>query len=575
MKKQRRDAIGTKQPGIPPDISVAQVGGLAILTSLFSFFYYYQHNGILLYGDAVAHINIARRVFDSQTPGLLQLGTVWLPLPHVLMIPFVFANKLWQNGAGGSFPSMVAYVFGVVGIFQLVRGFLASTLVEKPEEKMASSVGAWIAALVYGANPNLIYLQTTAMTESLYLCLFIWAVVFFARFLELASRENSPSDSKAHTKTIAMNCLMRCGLCLAAAELTRYDGWFLAGGVGICVVASAGTRNISSDRNDIRTARKFVSIFLGVIACAPLLWLAYNRAIYGNALEFATGSFSAKAIESRVNAPNPALHNLFTAGTYFLKSAQLNMASGNWGRLWVAAAICALLLIAFKLRRRALPFFCLWLPIPFYAYSIAYGSVPIHVSTWWPFATFNQRYGLQLLPLLAVSAGLLAAFLFRWSASRRHRWKIAAACLALVVVSYGSVWKAEPQCFSEARKNWTLRYPLNASVQRLISTFPHPSIYLMDLSEHVGIMEQAGIPLRQVINSENRRLWMRSDDPNGLWERALADPARYVDFVIAFDGDMVDKLVNKANLFEFAELHASGQASAKIYATRRVPPHTQ
>src|SRR5579862_6502075 len=87
-----------------PDPRSAQVGGLALLASLFSFFYYFQHNGLLLYGDAVAHINIARRVFDSQTPGLLQLGTVWLPLPHLLMIPFVTSNRLWQSGAGGSFP---------------------------------------------------------------------------------------------------------------------------------------------------------------------------------------------------------------------------------------------------------------------------------------------------------------------------------------------------------------------------------------------------------------------------------------------------------------------------------------
>ena len=36
--------------------------------------------------------------------------------------------------------------------------------------------------LIYAANPNLIYLQATAMTESLYLALFIWAVVYFNEF---------------------------------------------------------------------------------------------------------------------------------------------------------------------------------------------------------------------------------------------------------------------------------------------------------------------------------------------------------------------------------------------------------
>ena len=83
------------------DRSAARVAGFAVLVSLFSFLYYFQRNDLLLYGDAVAHINIARRVFDSQTPGLLGLGTVWLPLPHLLMIPFIFSNSMWQSGAGG------------------------------------------------------------------------------------------------------------------------------------------------------------------------------------------------------------------------------------------------------------------------------------------------------------------------------------------------------------------------------------------------------------------------------------------------------------------------------------------
>ena len=59
---------------------------------IFSFLFFYRHGDVLLYGDAVAHINIARRVFDSKTPGLLQLGTVWLPLPHLLIMPFILVE---------------------------------------------------------------------------------------------------------------------------------------------------------------------------------------------------------------------------------------------------------------------------------------------------------------------------------------------------------------------------------------------------------------------------------------------------------------------------------------------------
>src|SRR5438309_11934992 len=83
------------------------VAQLAAAVSIGSFFYYLRHGDLLLYGDAVAHINIARRVFDSQTPGPLQLGTVWLPLLHILMMSFIVSLFIWQTGFGGAFPSMI------------------------------------------------------------------------------------------------------------------------------------------------------------------------------------------------------------------------------------------------------------------------------------------------------------------------------------------------------------------------------------------------------------------------------------------------------------------------------------
>jgi hypothetical protein len=559
------------KPAAAPDRTVARVAGIAALVSLFSFFYYFQHSDILLYGDAVAHINIARRVIDSQTPGLLQLGTVWLPLPHLLMIPFIFWNQMWQNGGGGSIPSMIAYVFGVVGVFRLVRGILEAA--NKHGPKSAAGVGAAVAAFAYGANPNLIYMQAIAMTESLYLSLFIWSVVYLAEFVRSVQTSHLPKSAEADRQPTPAprSTLIRCAWCLAGAELTRYDGWFLAGVVGAAIVGIALWRWRDSGYRALRP--RFVKFVLS-IAVVPILWLAYNRVVYGNALEFANGPYSAKAIEQRVGAPNPAFHNARVAAIYFLKSAQLNMAGGNWGRFWLAAAVLALVIAAWKLRTQATALFLLWIPLPFYALSIAYGSVPVHVYTWWPFATFNQRYGLQLLPMFAVSTGVLAAsvlsFTFREGAPGRHAGKLVALIFALVIGSYATVWK-EPQCLHEARRNWEIRNPLDSAVERVVSGLPRHSRFLMNLGEHVGVMEQLGIPLRQVVNNENHRPWKRPSDPEGLWECALADPARYVDFVIAFDGDLVDQALNRTNLIELTEIHASGQPHAHLYATRRDP----
>lgn len=544
----------------PPDRSAARVAGIAFLVSLFSFLHYLQRSDLLLYGDAVAHINIARRVFDSQTPGLLQLGTVWLPLPHLLMIPFLYSNAIWQNGSGGSIPSMIAYVFGVVGIFRLVR----SSLDCDPRTKSAADIGAAAAAFVYGANPNLIYMQSTAMTESVYLALFIWAIAYFAEVIRSLQETASQKDDSGRTPSMR-KALVRCACCLVAAELTRYDGWFLATAMGITIVI------IVLRRWEHHALRQVAIKFLLIIAVGPTLWLAYNRLVFGSAFDFAIGPYSAQAIEQRVGAPNPALHNAKVAAIYFLKSAQLNMADGNWGRFWLAAAVIALAIAAWKLGPQLPPLLLAWAPLVFYAFSIAYGSVPLHVYTWWPFATFNQRYGLQLLPMFALSMGLLTACVYILGASGKHGWKLVALLLALVVVSYAFVWKSGPQCLQEAQKNWRIRSPLNSAVERVVTHLPKDSRFLMDLGEHVGVMEQAGIPLRQVVNQDDHRPWMHPSDPEGLWERALAEPVRYVDFVIAFEGDAVDQGVNKTKLTELTEIHATGQPHARIYATRVAP----
>jgi hypothetical protein len=547
-----------------PDRRAARVAGIAVLVSLFSFLYYFQQGDLLLYGDAVAHINIARRVFDSHTPGLLQLGTVWLPLPHLLMIPFIVSDAMWQSGTGGSIPSMIAYVLGVVGIFRLVRVLLDSD----PRTKPGAVLSSWAAAFVYGTNPNLIYMQATAMTESIYLALFIWAVVYFMEFTVRLQEEDLRKIEVEQTSQKTRTSLMRCAWFLAGAELTRYDGWFLATVIGAAVLVIVLRR---WQAPDARVFRRTAAKFLLAIAVVPVLWLAYNREVYGSALQFANGPYSARAIEQRVGAPNPALHNAGVAAIFFVKSAQLNMADGNWGRFWLAAALVALAIAVWRLRAQSLVMLLLWLPLPFYAFSIAYGSVPLHVYTWWPFATFNQRYGLQLLPMFAVSTGVLTATVFLRGASGRHRGKLVAVTLAFVVVSYAEVWKAEPQCLKEARRHWQIRHPLNSAVQQTVARLPRNSQFLMDISEHVGIMEEADIPLRQVVNNEDHRPWKWPSDPEGLWERALADPSRYVDFVIVFDGDAVDKGVNRANLTVLAEIHATGQPHAHIYAARNAP----
>jgi hypothetical protein len=141
----------------------------------------------------------------------------------------------------------------------------------------------------------------------------------------------------------------------------------------------------------------------------------------------------------------------------------------------------------------------------------------------------------------------------------------------LIVTSYAFVLKAQPLCWVEASRSWAMRRGLDTSVERVIKELPPNSRFLMDLGTHVGIMERLGIPLRHVVNSEDHRPWKRPADHEGIWEHALADPGRYVNYVIAFEGDSVDRAVNRTNLTLLAVIHSWGQPPARIYATQHPP----
>jgi hypothetical protein len=529
---------------------------LATCVSVLAFLFYYRNGEVLLYGDAVAHINIARRVFDSKTPGLLQLGTVWLPLPHLLIIPFIVAKRMWQSGAGGSIPSMAAYVFAVIGIFRLMRRTLSGA---SPLETPAR-VAAWSAAVVYAANPNLIYMQSTAMGEMLYLAFFIWAVVYFSESLR--------GDPRA---------LVKCGLCLASACLTRYDGWFLAAAMAATIIVFALWPGKRFSGKFIRPAKSGVLKFLLIAAAAPLFWLAYNGIVYRNPLEFENGPYSAKAIERRTQSAgspgHPGSGSPFVAGLFFVKSAEDNVAQNGWlQRIWIFLAFAAFfgtVAIRNRLPLRAVPLLFFLVPIPFYALSIAYGGVPIFVPQWWPFSHYNTRYGLQLLPAFSVALALsmyLVLQVEEWPS--RLRAVCAVALIAIVPASYISIWRAIPICLEEARVNMRTRTQFQKQLAILLDKLPPDATLLMYTGDHVGALERAGIPLKRTINEGNHRVWKQPTDPEGLWERALADPGKYADYVLAFEADPVWQAVHGMHLKELVEIRVTGQSPAILYRAR-------
>jgi hypothetical protein len=505
---------------------------IAGATSIAALVFYYHRGTILLYGDAVAHLNIARRVFDSRTPGLFQLGTVWLPLPHVLQIPFIVSDRPWQSGVGASIPSMLAYVVGALGVFRLVRG-------------LASRAAAWFATLIYALNPNLVYLQATAMTEPLYLALFVWTMVFFSEFArEVRDRPQSARKS-----------LERSALTLSAAMLVRYDAWFVASVLSAAVLVLLWKLRIFTG-----PVRRGAVNFVLLTALTAGLWLAYNHVAYANALEFANGPYSAHAIQERSRTPTmptyPGEESPRTAALYVLKLSRLNVGPGWAGDLLFALAFAAMLSTIY-FSRRYLPWILLWLPLPFYVASIAWGSVPIYFPDWWPFSYYNVRYGLQMLPAIAVFLALAYEFLAKFLSARM----VAIIAMILVAFSYLSLLRQTPICLREAQANGRERMAFDQSLAAVLKTLPASATLMMDCGAHPGAVQEAGIPFRRVLRESNP----------GYWETALTNPAGSADYIIAIQGDDVARAVRlfPRNLEPVAFVGTEPGPKAIIYRSRQ------
>ena len=524
---------------------------LTVITSfasLVSFLRFLAQDQVLVHGDAIAHIMIARRLFDSRTPGPLQLGTVWLPLPHLLSAPFLISNWAWRTGIGGSVVSMLAYVLGTVGIYRLVRRGLEHS---GADASLARGCG-WFAAFLYAANPSLIYLQATALTESLSLAFFIWTISGFSDFV-FALRERDNRSARRSLRAV--------GWLLLAATLTRYDGWFASVILVVLVFVL-----VFFTRSGREVPRAALARFAVLAALGPALWLGYNAYVFKNPLEFATGPYSAKAIEERSRRPgephHPGWHSPYVASVYFVKSVRLIIGDWRYDRTWFPMALVGTaLLLGFG--RGLWPWLISWLPLPFYAISIAYGGVPLFIPTWWPFSYYNVRYGIQLLPALSIFFALTLYFGLAWIANRSLRAMVSGAAIGVVTASYAFCWMTVPICQREARVNTLAKNILERALAYDLAKLPRSSTLLMYTGEHGGALERAGIPLRRTINEGN---W-------GVWQKALSAPSDYADYVVAGAGDPLSDALTPLppEMDHLQVLHTPGQPDVTIYRIHRRP----
>jgi hypothetical protein len=443
------------------------------------------------YPDPQSHLTIARRVFDSKEPGVEQLGTVWLPMPHLLLMPFVLDLWMFRTGWGACILGLLALSASASGLYRISArlGFGRS--------------GRIASVLVLITNPAVLYVYTTALTEPvLIMCL----VAGMAGLAHWATSKRRMS---------AGELAVFAGIPSGAAVLSRYEGWalVLTGSLFVLVVAM---QRSGKWREACTMAASYAMVPVGAV----LWWLAYNWAIYGKPLEFMFGEYSAFAQQKAM-----------TEGGMVTTKGNLGMTlwTFHWSLLetvgvvtLVIAACGALVLVM----RRGFDNTSLLVAVTGSAY--AFGLVSLYLGQtvmyndhsvppgWW-----NNRFALTAVPFLAV----LAAAFVDWVTRARSLRLLAVSALMLAVLFQHLWWSEDPvgrlailaegELFAQSTAN------SSAAARWLHAHYTSGGILMDESAGGNAVLPVMGIPLHHFYNRAS----------GGYFSPALAEPARYAEWV--------------------------------------------
>jgi 4-amino-4-deoxy-L-arabinose transferase-like glycosyltransferase len=392
--------------GVKHDYTAWGVALAATVISLVAYVTTVRLHAVLLYVDTISHLEIARRVVSGTSPGLAQLGSVWLPLPHLLMLPFVWISAFYQNGFAGSIVSMAAYVATAVLIYKIAFRLTS--------RKFAGIVAAGVFAL----NVNMLYMQSTPMTEAL----------LFAMLAAMVYCIQQWADTDKYQYLIAGAVAALCG------TLTRYESWPVLACLAIAVVFIAWQRRQSGLTFKIRwtsTGDRFI-VFAVVAFAGIAAWLIWNWVIFGNPLTFQTGAYAKPS--NWVASGEPFIGNwLIAAKTYGY--AMLDNETGPLLLLAAAGLVC-LIAREWRTKRtaaRSLPVLSLLVIVPFFIASLYAGQRPLHVLQV-SNDLYNVRFGLIMLVPTAIGIGYLVGTLQRF----RPAMYIAGGLVLVLAIGLGA-----------------------------------------------------------------------------------------------------------------------------------------
>lgn len=506
---------GRRVPGTVP-VAIA-----ATLIALTASAYLVPSGLSLAYSDAQSHLTIARRLLDTRSElGVSQLGTVWLPVPHLLLAPFAAWLWAWHTGWAAAFLGAGCLGVTAAGIYRAAARWGAGR----------SARLVTVATVVI--NPTMLYLTSTALTEPV---LIACMAATFAGLANFATRGRLSSPGEL---------AIFAGLPAAFAAMSRYEGWALAvtGSAFVAVVAWRRTQG------NLRRCAASVAGFALPPILAMSWWAAYNWVVFHNPLEFLNGEFSANAQQTQMVADGAT-----TKGNLLASVNTLNLAVGasvGWAVLVLAAIGLIAALTVLRARNRLLFLLTSATSYLFLVVALYTGQAVIWNQATAATYIWNNRFAMSSILPAALLVGLAVEAVPQLL--NRYPLKVhwsglltpAVAVVAVVTLLGQAAWFLQQPAerslvLTEAAESLVRGADSRQAAAWLGVHYNGGEILLDETTWSNAVLPQIGLPLRDY--------YLRANDQ--YFTEAVADPTGHVRWVWASrsGSDQVTALIRTAS----------------------------
>jgi hypothetical protein len=502
-----------------------------LIVTAFLFFFFQDQTFVHI--DAIAHVNKARGLFDNVNPGLQQLGTVWLPLPHLLMAPLAAIDPLWRTGIAGSVVSVLCFIG--TSIFLFLTGL----------EWTGSSVAGWLAFLLFALNPHLVYLFTTPENEPL---MIFCAAGLFYYLVRWAQNEE--------WKDFALAALF-----VFAGTWTRYEGWALAAMATVLIPVVTRKHRAAAS-----------IIFAGAAVAGPMLWMLFNHVYFEDPLVFTWGIGSAQSYAAQTKFVTAGKW-WDSASLYFMDAAYCLSPILMW--LAIAGIIASLMFIGRHYWRPTVILIAGGISIfAFYTINLYLNIVPIALPGMLqndPHSVMNVRYGSVMAAAISLFAAQFVFAVWRQVERRRAYSFLLLAPLflpdPLPNLTHESLNRqfTENLFYTEAIHNQSFWMPPFVEIAKKMKSDiearnDQRGLILTNTRIVHVVVWATGIPMRRFVTEMNKDLWesnLESIRPNVRW-------------IITEEGDLLwhtHAALLQNNFVEVAT--AKGESTGRVHLYRR------